>query len=179
MEVIEVMSRFAVIERASIDEAYMDLTAAVQQRLKNSTDKDIKACLLKTTYIQGYPQNGLETSSDDGVLTEDLVLDKGRLSYTGSMKYFFIGCRSLGLKSCTYQNCPSFGRFYRCTLSFCMLRGAEVQRCPAVAGILTCHFTGGAQLCRTAAHCGGADSRGNEGSRGKTHRFPVFSRDIT
>ncbi|KAF3842021.1 hypothetical protein F7725_023972 [Dissostichus mawsoni] len=34
VQVIEVMSRFAVIERASIDEAYMDLTDVVQQRLK-------------------------------------------------------------------------------------------------------------------------------------------------
>ncbi|KAG7216276.1 hypothetical protein INR49_021680 [Caranx melampygus] len=56
VEVIEVMSRFAVIERASIDEAYMDLTAAVQQRLKSMTDKEIDPQLLKTTYIQGYPQ---------------------------------------------------------------------------------------------------------------------------
>uniref|UniRef100_I3IUX9 DNA polymerase eta n=1 Tax=Oreochromis niloticus TaxID=8128 RepID=I3IUX9_ORENI len=57
VEVIEVMSRFAVIERASIDEAYMDLTAAVQQRLKNMTDKQIEPSLLRTTYIQGYPQS--------------------------------------------------------------------------------------------------------------------------
>ncbi|XP_061600893.1 DNA polymerase eta isoform X2 [Cololabis saira] len=76
VEVIEVMSRFAVIERASIDEAYMDLTAGVQQRLKAMTDKEIDACLLKATYIQGYPQIGLESSSEDGVLTEDSVLDK-------------------------------------------------------------------------------------------------------
>ena len=82
MEVIEVMSRFAVIERASIDEAYMDLTAAVQQRLKNTTDKQVEACLLKTTYVQGYPQSGLEPSTADGSspgdLTEDSVSDKGR-----------------------------------------------------------------------------------------------------
>ncbi|KAM4591961.1 DNA polymerase eta [Odontesthes bonariensis] len=80
VEVIEVMSRFAVIERASIDEAYMDLTAAVQQRLKNTTDKQVEACLLKTTYIQGYPQSGLEPSTADGSspgdLTEDSVSDK-------------------------------------------------------------------------------------------------------
>uniref|UniRef100_A0A673CJQ6 DNA polymerase eta n=1 Tax=Sphaeramia orbicularis TaxID=375764 RepID=A0A673CJQ6_9TELE len=57
VEVIEVMSRFAVIERASIDEAYMDLTAAVQERLKGMTNKQIEPHLLKTTYIQGYPHN--------------------------------------------------------------------------------------------------------------------------
>uniref|UniRef100_A0A3Q3W9U2 DNA polymerase eta n=1 Tax=Mola mola TaxID=94237 RepID=A0A3Q3W9U2_MOLML len=60
VEVIEVMSRFAVIERASIDEAYMDLTAAVQQRLKSMNDNEIESLLLKTTYIQGYPQNSTE-----------------------------------------------------------------------------------------------------------------------
>ncbi|XP_017283968.1 DNA polymerase eta [Kryptolebias marmoratus] len=71
VEVIEVMSRFAVIERASIDEAYMDLTAAVQQRLKNMADKQLDFGLLKTTYIQGYP-----SSPDGSRLSEDSVLDK-------------------------------------------------------------------------------------------------------
>ncbi|KAA0717598.1 DNA polymerase eta [Triplophysa tibetana] len=65
VEVIEVMSRFAVIERASIDEAYMDLTANVQQRLKDMTAQDIKPDHLKSTYIQGFPQN-----------SENAVLDK-------------------------------------------------------------------------------------------------------
>ncbi|XP_054886256.1 DNA polymerase eta isoform X3 [Poeciliopsis prolifica] len=55
VEVIEVMSRFAVIERASIDEAYMDLTAAVQQRCKSIADQQIDQRLLRTTHIQGYP----------------------------------------------------------------------------------------------------------------------------
>uniref|UniRef100_A0A8C5I6D4 DNA polymerase eta n=1 Tax=Gouania willdenowi TaxID=441366 RepID=A0A8C5I6D4_GOUWI len=61
VEVIEVMSRFAVIERASIDEAYMDLTAAVQQRLKDMSVNRIDPSLLKTTYIQGYPQSSSES----------------------------------------------------------------------------------------------------------------------
>lgn len=69
MEVIEVMSRFAVIERASIDEAYMDLTAAVQQRLKNLNDSQIDGHLLRATYIQGYPQNP--------PAAEEVVFDKG------------------------------------------------------------------------------------------------------
>ncbi|XP_056326537.1 DNA polymerase eta [Danio aesculapii] len=55
VEVIEVMSRFAVIERASIDEAYMDLTASVQERLKNTSVQDITAQQLKNTHIQGFP----------------------------------------------------------------------------------------------------------------------------
>lgn len=75
VEVIEVMSRFAVIERASIDEAYMDLTAAVQQRLKNIAGKQIEPHQLRTTYIQGYPH----IVADQEASAEDTVLDKGRL----------------------------------------------------------------------------------------------------
>lgn len=71
VEVIEVMSRFAVIERASIDEAYMDLTAAVQQRLKNMTDTQIEAHL-RTTYIQGYPK----TEEEQEAPAEGAALDK-------------------------------------------------------------------------------------------------------
>lgn len=74
VEVIEVMSRYAVIERASIDEAYMDLTAVIQQRLKNMAEKQIDPNQLKTTYIQGYPHQ--EASA------EDIVLDKGKLYCT-------------------------------------------------------------------------------------------------
>ncbi|KAM9727530.1 uncharacterized protein ACNS7B_018041 isoform 2-T4 [Menidia menidia] len=78
VEVIEVMSRFAVIERASIDEAYMDLTASVGQKLKNITDKQIEACLLKTTYIQGYPQTEPEPSANDGSSSGELTLDSDK-----------------------------------------------------------------------------------------------------
>lgn len=69
------MSRFAVIERASIDEAYMDLTAAVQQRLENMTYQQIEPHLLRATYIQGYPQSSPEQETS----VEDAALDKGRL----------------------------------------------------------------------------------------------------
>lgn len=73
VEVIEAMSRFAVIERASIDEAYMDLTAAVQQRLKNLNNSQIEAHLLKATYVQGFPQNPPERPAT----TEDVAFDRG------------------------------------------------------------------------------------------------------
>lgn len=69
------MSRFAVIERASIDEAYMDLTAAVQQRLKNLNASPIDAHLLKATYIQGYPEPPPECPA----AAEDVAFDKGKL----------------------------------------------------------------------------------------------------
>ncbi|KAH0622588.1 hypothetical protein JD844_025009 [Phrynosoma platyrhinos] len=57
VEVMEVMSRFAVIERASIDEAYMDLTSAVQERLQSMKGQTIVAEQLATTYIQGFPDS--------------------------------------------------------------------------------------------------------------------------
>uniref|UniRef100_A0A8C2ZGJ7 DNA polymerase eta n=1 Tax=Cyclopterus lumpus TaxID=8103 RepID=A0A8C2ZGJ7_CYCLU len=83
VEVIEVMSRFAVIERASIDEAYMDLTTAVQQRLKNMADKQIEPHLLKATYIQGYPQ----TSPEQEASAEDAALDKEELRSRGLQQW--------------------------------------------------------------------------------------------
>ncbi|XP_061480782.1 DNA polymerase eta isoform X2 [Rhineura floridana] len=57
VEVMEVMSRFAVIERASIDEAYMDLTSAVQERLQKMKGQPVVAGQLATTYIQGLPDH--------------------------------------------------------------------------------------------------------------------------
>ncbi|KYO23933.1 DNA polymerase eta [Alligator mississippiensis] len=57
LEVMEVMSRFAVIERASIDEAYMDLTNAVQERLRKMRGQPVPAELLPTTFIQGLPDD--------------------------------------------------------------------------------------------------------------------------
>ncbi|XP_020667470.3 DNA polymerase eta isoform X1 [Pogona vitticeps] len=57
VEVMEVMSRFAVIERASIDEAYMDLTNAVHERLQKMKGQSIAAEQLVTTFIQGFPNN--------------------------------------------------------------------------------------------------------------------------
>lgn len=56
VEVMGVMSRFAVIERASIDEAYVDLTSAVRERLQKQQGQPISADLLSTTYIEGLPQ---------------------------------------------------------------------------------------------------------------------------
>ncbi|KAM6182396.1 DNA polymerase eta [Erethizon dorsatum] len=56
VEVMGVMSHFAVIERASIDEAYIDLTSAVQERLQKLQGQPISADSLPTTYIEGLPQ---------------------------------------------------------------------------------------------------------------------------
>ncbi|XP_006882015.1 PREDICTED: DNA polymerase eta [Elephantulus edwardii] len=56
VEVMKIMSRFAVIERASIDEAYVDLTSAVRERLQELQGQPISADMLPTTYIEGLPQ---------------------------------------------------------------------------------------------------------------------------
>ncbi|XP_038593220.1 DNA polymerase eta [Micropterus salmoides] len=87
VEVIEVMSRFAVIERASIDEAYMDLTAAIQQRLKNITDKEIDPRLLRTTYIQGYPQSSPEheASAEDAAMDKEEQRSRGLQEWLASL----------------------------------------------------------------------------------------------
>ncbi|KAM3863135.1 DNA polymerase eta [Diretmus argenteus] len=86
VEVIEVMSRFAVIERASIDEAYMDLTAAVQQRLKSMAGKQIEPHLLSMTYIQGYPQcsTGQQASAEYTALDKEEQRSRGLQQWLAS-----------------------------------------------------------------------------------------------
>ncbi|XP_065611753.1 DNA polymerase eta [Cyrtonyx montezumae] len=54
-EVMEVLSRFAAIERASIDEAYLDLTASARERLRELRGRPLEAELLPTTFVQGLP----------------------------------------------------------------------------------------------------------------------------
>ncbi|NXC45303.1 POLH polymerase, partial [Penelope pileata] len=54
-EVMEVLSRFAAIERASIDEAYLDLTGSAQERLRALRGRPLAAELLPTTFVQGLP----------------------------------------------------------------------------------------------------------------------------
>ncbi|XP_018411223.1 PREDICTED: DNA polymerase eta [Nanorana parkeri] len=69
VEVMEVMSRFAVVERASIDEAYIDLTEAVQKRLQDMEGQPVSEDMLKCTYVQGYPQ--LKPVSEESLSKEE------------------------------------------------------------------------------------------------------------
>ncbi|KAK1170948.1 DNA polymerase eta [Acipenser oxyrinchus oxyrinchus] len=71
VEVIEVMSQFAVIERASIDEAYVDLTSAVQQRLRELAGQRIQPDLLRATFVQGFPQAAREEQGEEEEEAED------------------------------------------------------------------------------------------------------------
>ncbi|KAM5164460.1 DNA polymerase eta [Mantella aurantiaca] len=70
VEVMEVMSRFAVVERASIDEAYIDLTEAVQKRLKDMEGQPVSGDMLKCTYVQGYPM--MDPTSKERLGKEEL-----------------------------------------------------------------------------------------------------------
>ncbi|XP_037321289.2 DNA polymerase eta [Pungitius pungitius] len=89
VEVIEVMSRFGMIERASIDEAYVDLTAAVQQRLKNVNDKPVEPHQLRATYIQGYPQTlpEHEASAEDAAPDKEELRSRGLQQWLASLPY--------------------------------------------------------------------------------------------
>ncbi|XP_072266144.1 DNA polymerase eta [Pyxicephalus adspersus] len=64
VEVMEIMSRFAVVERASIDEAYIDLTESVQKRLKDMAGQPVSEDLLRSTYVHGYPQENLPSQEN-------------------------------------------------------------------------------------------------------------------
>lgn len=49
------LSRFAAIERASIDEAYLDLTGSARHRLRELRGRPLPATLLPSTFVQGLP----------------------------------------------------------------------------------------------------------------------------
>lgn len=82
VEVMEVMSRFAVIERASIDEAYVDLTSAVQERLQKLQGQPISADLLVTTYIEGFPRG---STTAEGTVQKELKRKQGLLQWLDSL----------------------------------------------------------------------------------------------
>uniref|UniRef100_A0A8C3YJZ9 DNA polymerase eta n=1 Tax=Catagonus wagneri TaxID=51154 RepID=A0A8C3YJZ9_9CETA len=78
VEVMDVMSRFAMIERASIDEAFVDLTSAVRERLQKLQGQPISADLLPTTYIEGLPQ---------GVTTAERTVRKEEMRKQGLLQW--------------------------------------------------------------------------------------------
>lgn len=83
VEVMGIMSRFAVIERASIDEAYVDLTSAVQERLRKLQGHPISADLLPTTYIEGLPQS---PPTAKGTAQKEERRKQGLLQWLGSLQ---------------------------------------------------------------------------------------------
>ncbi|CAL1527561.1 unnamed protein product [Lymnaea stagnalis] len=54
-EVIAIFSKFCTcVERASIDEAYLDVTAEVTQRLKVMEDSEVNEMQIPNTFVEGY-----------------------------------------------------------------------------------------------------------------------------
>lgn len=84
VEVMEVMSHFAVIERASIDEAYVDLTSAVQERLQKLQGRPISADLLPTTYIEGLPQG---STTAEGTIQKEEMRKQGLSQWLASLQF--------------------------------------------------------------------------------------------
>ncbi|EPQ04450.1 DNA polymerase eta [Myotis brandtii] len=84
VEVMEVMSHFAVIERASIDEAYVDLTSAVRERLQKLQGQPISADLLPTTYIEGLPQG---SATAEGTIQKEEMRKQGLSQWLDSLQF--------------------------------------------------------------------------------------------
>ncbi|KAM9666983.1 DNA polymerase eta isoform 1-T1 [Trichechus inunguis] len=83
VEVMEVMSRFAVMERASIDEAFIDLTSAVQERLQKLQGQPISADLLPSTCIEGLPQG---PTAAEGTVQKEEMRKQGLLQWLDSLQ---------------------------------------------------------------------------------------------
>ncbi|KAM4835292.1 DNA polymerase eta isoform 1-T2 [Thomomys bottae] len=83
VEVMQIMSRFAIIERASIDEAYIDLTSVVQERLQKLQGQPILTDWLPTTYIEGLPQGA--TTAEEAVQKEE-IRKQGLLQWLESLQ---------------------------------------------------------------------------------------------
>ncbi|XP_077018001.1 DNA polymerase eta isoform X2 [Tamandua tetradactyla] len=83
VQVMEVMSQFAVIERASIDEAYVDLTSAVRERLQKLEGQPISADLLPSTYIEGWPQG---PTAAEGTFQKEEMRKQGLFQWLDSLR---------------------------------------------------------------------------------------------
>uniref|UniRef100_A0A8D0BL72 DNA polymerase eta n=1 Tax=Salvator merianae TaxID=96440 RepID=A0A8D0BL72_SALMN len=92
-EVMEVMSRFAMIERASIDEAYMDLTNVVRKRLQEMEGQPIVAGQLATTYIQGWT----DSSEEDSAGNKEELRQRGLQQWLDSLSFGDSTCPDLQL----------------------------------------------------------------------------------
>lgn len=87
VEVMEIMSHFAVIERASIDEAYIDLTNAVQERLEKLQGQPVSADLLPSTYIEGLPRG---PAVEDTVEKGTCIASRYFCSCFSWLRWFFL-----------------------------------------------------------------------------------------
>lgn len=75
-EVIEVMSQFSTcLERASIDEAYLDVTKEAEERLKSATFRSVTIDQVPNTFIEGWGAKEEDDEED-----EEKKKEKGSLS---------------------------------------------------------------------------------------------------
>ncbi|KAM4903477.1 DNA polymerase eta isoform 2-T2 [Sylvia borin] len=101
-EVMQVLSRFAAIERASIDEAYLDLTGSARHRLRELRGRPLPAELLPSTFVQGLPgeagpdPGGKGTHRDDPGGKEELR-QRGLDEWLASLSFDNPDCPDLQL----------------------------------------------------------------------------------
>lgn len=63
-EVIQILSRFSDhIERASIDEAYLDITNCVHRRIQQMEFQRVEASMLPNTHVAGFSPSGVDSDS--------------------------------------------------------------------------------------------------------------------
>ncbi|XP_064365571.1 DNA polymerase eta isoform X1 [Dromaius novaehollandiae] len=91
-EVMEVLSRFATIERASIDEAYLDLTGCARERLRALRGQPLGAALLPTTFVQGLP-----AGPDHGPSGKEELRECGVHEWLASLSFSDPDCPDLQL----------------------------------------------------------------------------------
>nr|XP_032818790.1 DNA polymerase eta isoform X2 [Petromyzon marinus] len=66
VQVLDVMARFAIVERASIDEAYMDLTDALASRISALHGRPLVPDDLPGTHVEGWPRDREVDAAGEG-----------------------------------------------------------------------------------------------------------------
>ncbi|XP_078462363.1 DNA polymerase eta [Lampetra planeri] len=66
VQVLDVMARFAIVERASIDEAYMDLTGALASRISALHGRPLVPDDLPGTHVEGWPRDREVDAAGEG-----------------------------------------------------------------------------------------------------------------
>ncbi|XP_074674294.1 DNA polymerase eta isoform X2 [Strix aluco] len=93
-EVMQVLSRFAAIERASIDEAYLDLTGSARERLRALRGRPLAATMLPTTFVQGLPDEPGPGPQPGG---KEELRQRGLHEWLASLSFDNLDCPDLQL----------------------------------------------------------------------------------
>lgn len=92
---MEVLSRFAAIERASIDEAYLDLTGSARERLRELRGRPLEAELLPTTFVQGLPAEPGLQPADKGTRASAPMAPRGSRCRAGASRGAAVASRAV------------------------------------------------------------------------------------